>query len=86
MNWFDPIYKDVENPMVMDCYWPPERIPFLFCNHCKGEIYEGEEFYTTNGLIKRYDTLCEECWDEVVLPIVKEDFVQLAERYPPAAA
>ena len=35
---------------------PPEDVVFATCDHCGGEIYEGEEYYYIDG-----QYICEDC-------------------------
>lgn len=39
-----------------DAQEPPEPEPKLLCSHCGQGIYEGERYFTVNGL-----DYCEEC-------------------------
>ncbi len=49
--------KEIENMRVsLD---PQEQPPMLFCDKCRTEIYNGEEFYDTME-----NWLCEDCFDE----------------------
>lgn len=36
---------------------PPEDVVFATCDHCGGEIYEGEEFYDIDGEFIHEDCL-----------------------------
>lgn len=36
---------------------PPEDVVFAMCDHCGGEIYEGEEYYDIDGQYIHEDCL-----------------------------
>lgn len=48
---------DIENPMVVDAYWPDEeREEYADCEYCRNTIFYGDYFYHMDGAF-----ICEDC-------------------------